>query len=400
MKKIEKRLCRKAVASGYPVPQEEGLLHAKQITYLVTTAVKVIGHHRILILFVYEREALLNGEKRPVYTVFHTKDDFQTLFLKADGSTCWRRASFEHLPGNGWNFQKQCAFASLADEGRVTRYFGSEKEGFAALLFVQSQILERRRKLVRREKERRILQRMNGVGALPRGLTNWISSVMPAYFFYDYRRGVREVAGVCSCCGAHILRAGIKQGRETTCPACGHKLIAKPRSRRGSAMYDRDTFVVLQKTAEGGVVVRIVKAYASYTADVPTMQIYENARQFLWQDDKGALHIELYYLSSDGILTNWKQGIRPQFCYYTYHFEGDTCGYLYPKNLPKALTGTPWQYCPIALFSNHRKGRMEVLPFLREYRLHPKLEHLVKRGFYQLSADLVYGNDRIHLAET
>ena len=34
-------------------------------------------------------------------------------------------------------------------------------------------------------------------------------------------------------------------------------------------------------------------------------------------------------------------------------YESDTDGYLYCGNLPEALAGTPWQYCPIVPFYRH-----------------------------------------------
>lgn len=400
MIKLDKRKCREFIIPGRKMSPESGIFHAQQIDYIVTTAVKVVARHRTLILYVYPRRESVQGDCEPRYTVFHTKDDFLTLSRRADGSTVWRRAAFDRLGSSYCNFSSRCAFYSFKDEKRVTDYFKLKKEGFCALISAQDTIQEKRRERRQREKEAYIASQMAGVRALPRGLGNWIKSVMPAYFFYDYQRK-KEILGVCSCCGREILLSGIKQGSKTVCPQCGHELTAKPRSRRGGNMHDRDTFEVIQNTGDGGLVVRIIKAYYSYTTDIPKVMIYENARQFIRQNADGSLTIEHYYLNHKYDSSKWEKGIRPRFSYYQYSFEGDTCGYLYTKNLQAAFLGTPWQYCTIADFYNHfQEEPMEALPFLAAHIKHPRLEHLSKVGFYNLVSDLSYRNDSGNLDET
>ncbi len=151
---------------------------------------------------------------------------------------------------------------------------------------------------------------------------------------------------------------------------------------------------------DGRLVIRIIKAYYFYTADTPKAEIYENARQFIWQNTDGEICTEHYYSSNSGIITNWKNGIRPIYMMYQYHFEGDTCGYLYTKNLPEALDGTSWQYCTIVDFYLYFQERIQALPFLRAHIEHPRLEHLCKMGFYNIVSDLSYHSDGHNLDET
>lgn len=166
-------------------------------------------------------------------------------------------------------------------------------------------------------------------------------------------------------------------------------------------MFDRETFAVIQNMGDGRLAIRIIKAYYSYTADTPKAEIYENARQFIWRDASGNICTEHYYYShNSGILTNWKNGKRLEYIMGQYHFEGDTCGHLYTKNLPEALSGTPWQYCTIADFYHHFRERMQALPYLRAHLEHPRLEHLSKTGFYSIVSDLAYHNNGKILDET
>ena len=394
--KIDKRKCHEYSIPNRKLPSGSGILYAKQINYIVTTAVKTIAHHRTLVLYIYPRKQITKGDCKPLWTMFQTKDDFLTLARREDGSTMWRTASFDRLDCNTYNFSNQCAFYSLQDERRIQHYFkaDADTDGFQALISMQDTILAHRQKERHIAKEKAIVACMAGIPALPRGLKSWIKSIMPAYFFYDYKRGNKSVDGICSACGHKVTLPGTKQGSKTICPHCKLMLTAKPRSRRGSNMHDQETFEVIQNMGDGRLVVRILKAYYFYTSDTPRIEIYENARQFIWQDAEDKLLTESYYYSyNSGIITNWKKGIRPVYIQYQYHFEGDTCGHLYTKNLLKALSGTPWQYCTIADFYQHFGERMQALPYLRAHLEHPRLEHLSKMGFYNIVSDLAYHSD-------
>lgn len=391
--KLNKRKCRVFADPRLKFPSGNGLLCARQIGYIVRTAVKIIDHHKILILYVYPRKQLVEGNFQPCYTVFQAKDDFITLARKEDGSTTWRKSEFDNLDSS-YRFSDNCAFYSIQDESCVSHYFNDSTDtGFTPLIKAQDAIIARRRKERQIAKERAIIDRMAGIPTLPRGLKSWIhKSIMPAYFFYNYKRGGKDVPGVCSACGHEIILSGIKQDSKHTCPNCKHDLIAKPRSRRGSNMQDRCTCEVIQSMADGKLVVRIIKAYCYYkNSDTPEIQIYENARQFIWEDTDRKIHIEHYYYNhNSGLLTNWRKGTRPVYIKCYHYFEAETCGHLYTKNLPDVLINTPWQYCPIDIFYNHFRLPMQVLPFLSAYPKHPKMEHLVKIGFCQITADFAY----------
>lgn len=401
MIKINKRKCREYANPHCKLQPSSGILHAKAVDYIITTNIKIIANQRILIFYIYQRKQICKGDCKPVRTMFHTRDDFLTLERKQDNSTAWRTASFDRL--DDYYSNKQYAFYSEQDEKRVQRYFktDTDADGFQTLSSAQNAILSRRCRERRIAKETVIVGRMAGIPALPRGLKSWIKSVMPAYFFYDYKRGAKQVAGICSACGHEVTIHGIKQGSKAICPHCRHELTAKPRSRRGSNMYDRDTFEVIQNMGDGRLVIRIIKAYFSYKTDIPDVNIYENARQFIWQDADSKFCTEHYYYSyNSGILTSWKKGIRPEYIMCQRQFEAGTCGRLYTTNLPETLSGTPWQYCTIADFYNHFYEKMQALPFLREHLEHPKLEHLCKVGFYNIASDLVYKNTANRLDET
>jgi len=130
---------------------------------------------------------------------------------------------------------------------------------------------------------------------------------------------------------------------------------------------------------------------------MPTVRLHENARVFTRRGPDGKTVTESYYYSySKGTLTHWMPGERPIFFKYSDNFEAHTYGHVYCKGLQAALAGTPWEYCPVAVFYGHFHEPMELPPFLRTHLEHPRLEHLAKVGFFNLASDLAYRGDHGH----
>lgn len=389
---LNKRACRE-----YADPQlkmaDTGLLHAEQVDYIIRTAVRLIEHHRVLVLYIYDRAEAAQGSFTPLWTMFHGQDDYGTLARQKDGGLKWRSATFENL-GHDWHFTKKCAFYSVRDERRISRYFHSSGGGIAALINAQTAILRQRGRERRRIKEQIILDRMSGVGALPRGLKGWIHrSIMPVYFLCDHASAHKPVTGTCTSCGHEITLAGAKHNAKAACPRCRRELTIKSRAKMGR-IYDRETVQVVQRTRPQEILIRIVKAEYAYSDNGIKTDVYENARIFAGLSDDGSFYTQPYYLSnSPGVITDWRHGYRPTFSAFQYCFAADTCGHVYCENLSGELAGTPWQYCPVEPFYQHFRTPMELSCFLREYLEHPRLEHLVKTGFYNLAGDMVYSYD-------
>lgn len=76
-----------------------GLLYAEQIDYIIRTAVKIIDHHKTLILYVYSRTQAVCGDLCPLWAVFQDRGDFITLERQEDGSAVWRKSAFDSLGG-------------------------------------------------------------------------------------------------------------------------------------------------------------------------------------------------------------------------------------------------------------------------------------------------------------
>ena len=384
---ISKTECRKHGGQPLRIRANDGLIRAESVEWLVTSAVKIIAHRRTLVLNLYSRIAASKGDFAPRFTLFHTKDDYITLEYKTDGGTAWRTGSFDRVTGH-WEYAKYCAFVSLSDEQRVTRYFAyPHRAGFHALKQAQYAIQDQRRAKREKQKQRKMRERMSCVPVIPHGLKEWVRRyAMPAYLLIDKQNCRKPVQAVCSACGKAAELTGAKHNAETICPHCGREATIKSKGRMKS-LYDRETCQVIQKTAPNELVIRIFK----FEGDAVTgsLRFYESARQFIRQEADGELSHEDYYNNCG----KWKAGIRPVYICYQYQFYADTKGHVYTGNLPRALQGTPWEYCPVAAFYGHFKECIQIRPFLAAHLKHPRLEHLVKTGFCTLASDLAYRDD-------
>ena len=388
---LNKKACQEFAAPGVAMSMDSGILQAEQVKYIIQTAVRIIDHKKTLVLYIHDREHAAQGDFLPVWTMFHSKDGYITLTRQEDGKTSWRTASFDNL-GKDWHFVRECAFYSTKDQERLERYFlNSKSHGLDPLVQAQADMKARRLEKRLEMRRQKIQNRMACVPPLPHGWQSWAyQATLPAYFFYDYKKGQKSAKGICTNCGREVTLSGLKYNTKGICPHCKWELTMKSRGRRGW-IENRDTCQIIQKTSPDEIVIRIIKINCYYIGDIPCKEAYENARLFIQFDKSGPAHWEEFHYNYPEKC--WKSGARPVYSHWCYNYEADICGHVYCRNLPEVFENTPWQYCPLAEFYRHFHRPMAVIPFLAAYLEHPRLEHLVKVGFFSLAENLVYGHD-------
>lgn len=391
-RKIDKRACRKFAMPELEFNLNEGVLHVESCPYIIRTAVRNIAGQRILMLYIYQRENILAGSIKPRWVVFQGRDDFATLSLRENASATWQCSPFDSL-NRICRFDTKCAFYRQQDETRTAHFCKCEHSAISALTRLQWSISRRKALERKRKKQRAIIERMKYVPVLPRDLKGFIHrEVMPQYIFYDYQRKAPGHA-YCTACRHEVRIAAAKHNTSGLCPRCKKKITFKCRGRRGR-IFDRETVQVLQKAKNGEMLLRIVKAYRTFTdADTPVyFSVYENARHFISLCSDGHCSTSPYYLASayKDDLTPWKCGYRPHFLSWRDSFEGDTAGHLYFRNLAELLRDTPWQYSQIEAFARV-VTEMDAISYLNAYVQWPVIEYLVKVKLFRLVSDIVHG---------
>ncbi len=121
---------------------------------------------------------------------------------------------------------------------------------------------------------------------------------------------------------------------------------------------------------------------------------YEEMRIVIDPQEGRADSTEVYHYSCDTVgITRWKKGYPPVRFLYQPNFYAETCGYLYCKNLSRALKGTAWQYCQIGMFYEGVHDQIEVAPYLLSYLKIPAIEFFVKLKLFWLTTHVVYRRD-------
>lgn len=396
MKGIDKKACRDFLDIGLRIDPNNGLLRLEQVEYIIRTAVKIVGHRRLLILYLYDRQDAAQGPCAPAYTVFQASDTFVTYNHTSSTKTKWRTSMLWNLSTHHYRPDAYRAFYTKADEQRVISFCkGGFDNGFTALSHFQQAI--RNKETLRRQhnRQRKIIAEFRGVRPLPKDLDVWLRrEVMPAYFFYDYQKGKTLTKGVCSACGQEMELERVRHNAEGKCPCCGRDFTMKSERKRGF-LFDRVTASVVQRYRGNEVIVRTVKAYCHYPkGKTCELTFHEKIREIIRQNNEGDFQVLPFYHTADtSALTPWKKGYPPVLYFNQYGFNNDTCGYLYCENLNRELRGTPWQYCQLGAFYRGIHDRMEVSPYLTAFRKIPAIEFFVKLGLYWLATYVVYHRD-------
>ena len=398
MKGIDKKACKAFLNPQRFLDLNSGLFCAEQVTYIVCTAIRIVGHRKLLILDFYPRTEAAKGNFSPDYTMFQATDDFITFDHRDDVKTRWRTAVLDNLERT-YNFLIKCAFYSRQDEERVVRFckastLSSSISGFVALSRKQSELRDACSAARRRSREKKIADRMKPLRPMGRRMESWIKKdLLPQYIFYRYQRTQKPIPGWCSACGQTVEVAAPKHNLCGVCPSCGASVRFKSMGKQ-KRIWDRTSAQIIQRISEQEIVIRIFKAHRHFFDGEADYSIHESARLFVRWDDAKSCQEEWFYNSYDKtLLTPWKRGARPQFSYWQENFDADRCAHLYTRNLPRVLAGSPWEYCQIAPFYLSDRTELEVIPYLAAYLRYPFVEYLIKLKLYNLAAHVVYRND-------
>ncbi len=396
MKKIDKRACRRVKIDPLKINPNHGLLYADAIKYVVRASVRGISGKRLLILCYFPVQGILVGKSDPKYVVFQGKDDFVTLEYLDDGKKKWRVCQSSWLDSFSLNMDDSSAFYSRKDELKAIRFCGTDgPSGFGAVNSLQKRIKETRESKRRIEKKKKMKKLMKPIDKrkLPRGLRRWVEqAVIPAHIFYDYRKGRKYMEGYCTRCKAEVQVLKPRHGKIGRCPNCDAEVTFHAVGRH-SRVYEHETVQVVQHVGDS-VVIRIMKINANFRNHrEPEITMWESSRFLCGRKDGRYAEREFYWECGYDAITNWRNGSRPIRNPWFYQYDTDNCANLYPRNLPRELKDTPWQYCQVQEFSQHFQKPLYLPSYLRSYLEKPALEYLVKLKLFELARSVVYGND-------
>lgn len=143
--KLDKRACRHAVNVPLPISLNAGVLYTERVKYLVTAAVKLLGGHRVLVVYFYECERLKADDRMPKWVVFQGKDTFATLERDAAGNVKWRDAMLWNLADESfYKFRETSVYKGYKQDKIEMRGDRAEMSDFPLYLNTVAGGLDRR----------------------------------------------------------------------------------------------------------------------------------------------------------------------------------------------------------------------------------------------------------------
>lgn len=393
--------------------KNNGILLRNEFKFIVRTAIKNIDHTRVLCIWFYKREDILNTgcDAQPVLACFQSRKQYTTLDIatgKYKTGTIDGVAS--RLASSASCYERFTACYSAADDNRIVNFTGiREKEvtsypdndyrqpkvthmqpvaGLESLWLFQNAILQNKRMAERQKKEEIIKRQMAAISdAIPRGMENWARrNYFPKYFLVEKATKKKACEGKCSACG-HVFSLAVTHNQEhIICPKCKSDLTAKSFSRV-KLFSDRITTQTAQRTKnQGDVVIRTIKIFRYISKHCDNISFWESSRTIYSADGK-----KTSYYNDQG---KWHKGIRP--CFYSYYCEPPFASINYGwQFIPKAglehtLAGTRWEHCPLEALNNYIQDTFNAEYVFEKYLTCPKIETLIKVGFTKLVMELVF----------
>ena len=395
LRKLDKRECRKT-----GIPPLCVLLRQKpdcpaETSILIRTRVRRIGRRNVLLLYLYPARGNLLLSTSPDRILFQGRQDYTTLDFSCDSNGRFRSASVYYLDDRLYD-PDQYAFFSPADRERIFSFCRDfpEADPIRRLDSLQKKIRETRAyqdKLVKKEKLRKAMQ----VPPLPKGIRQWAhKNILPAYLFYDPKRGNKSVLCRCSSCGKQSAFSKIHHNMPLVCPHCCRNAAAKSR-KRFKRLYDRTTLQVIQKLSPQKLLIRWVKITClHFPHKHSVISCHESARGIMEDRKDRPAAWSIYYNTYNGSgPDSWRPGYRPTW-FGKYSYEADLDGYLYTPFLDEQLRGTSWQYSQLTAFYQSDPFPGQFQHYLYSYLKYPFLEYLVRLRLYRLAYELAFETTR------
>lgn len=256
----------------------------------------------------------------------------------------WRNSKLDRLDWPHYLPMYPRTWMSTSDTKAVADYFGSEKQGYEAILSYQLEL--RKEALVRRHKKEtdKWDEDMTLTPALPKDWDSWVDKVgIPENFmFYRYeRRGAKT--GYCTYCGKDVpLREKPHHNKTGRCLCCRHEVTYKSVGRMGWRLDTKEVCVYLIQKRPDGFVIREFWAdrrYKKTDYKNPKVSCVERWR-FIYDYDMSPR--TYYYGTYKQLSTRWINGM-PNYSWMgansIFYTHGREDGRIYGKTLPHLAKG-------------------------------------------------------------
>lgn len=343
---------------------------------------QIVNHKRYLIV---DFCGVQDGTAAVILKGLYSKDDYWYYYPDLD------RFSHKMLDEHLWNMGAEVdRYADLKTKKNCETFFGEKGLPYSITEF-EYRCREKKREIHRQ----RILQKEKNLEAtllpLPKDALKFNHKMAPHFLIREPDKYT------CTCCGKETeIPKKVKPFRhlaQTTCPKCGAPVTVQLRTIMKQFLDTISWTTVLQKTTDGGYVMRYLLFDRTYSKERGmTFQCNKEVAR-MWIMPDGTIH----YSELRG--KDWEPSTRD---YFTEMFMGIPkryfCGYshLYPKGVADALSDLPGcAYYTDDLFKDvgryNTKWYYMLWDFLKdnEGKRAATYEKLLQAGYHQMVVDLM-----------
>lgn len=385
---MDKRACRQ-VPAMLAAPNDLSLAkRVKAAKYIAKSDVRLCGHKKTLLLYLFPAAQMRKGKTEAAYRVFLTHDDYITQDLGSK-SVHWLTGQ---LYSFAWNYEDYSnkdwiTFADDESVERVMRFYkGFQKtDPIETIRKFQEKVLMDRKMVRYKEIIAKIDKRMEAVPALPHGWKHWVEETAlfdSRYIFYEYKDR-KQMDGYCTHCHHDVKVEHPHHGKPGVCPRCGSPITFKAIGK-STRVVDQKYVTLIQRVGNE-FVFRGFDAFKDYRDDYrnPKFGVHEDMRAFSDQDFKikDSDCFSYNQFRPDYNVIRWKDDTQAGVYY-------DSA--VYSKNLREVLANTKCQYSSLwTLLESDPGKKFNVLDFLQRYK--PCYEYLIKMGFSRLVEEDFHG---------
>ncbi|MDO4272688.1 MAG: PcfJ domain-containing protein [Eubacteriales bacterium] len=264
----------------------------------------------------------------------------------------------------------------LAEEHGVKAWCGSA--GSDCLYRLEEEIRQEKRDREYDNRKNRINARVGKRKPLPKDWEKWLGSTVfktERYLFYDSKA---RNHGHCAYCNSDVALDGRqKHNGNGKCPGCGSRIQYKAQGRTRTMKNTKQAIYL--RPVQDGFLTRYFKIDKMsspegerYKTTEQVVTTYNGKRTFYDYNLGAGWSGESWHDAKDASFSAWQEK-----------------GYLYTRNVKKALKGTRFQYAPVDIWAKHEQREIELCRFLQKFERSPFLEYFIKARLFNLTNDYV-----------
>lgn len=355
-----------------------------------------------LIIYIYFRDDLICGERRPVSTVFISKNEMEHVSFNRQTGT-WRNgkidSQYSPQAGRYYHYElfmtKQCKNAICK---YLAEYEGSE---ISRVLEFQKEVAKQR--LFRKDKKKLdyIDSVMEKVKPVPKDLEKWGKrNALKHYLIYQGLRSQKSNEALCTACEKMVTVIKPRHNEEAYCPRCKAKATYKSWNKQNE-LIDGNRITLIQPYEIGKYIFRdfaIVRRLYRDDAYEIKVRITEDTRAIMNERFVQKEYFDHALYRNTGVL-RWvySEMYTKGGYYYSSYYNQFPDGVLYPRNLKKVFEDTGINHKTVINLATDGIKRVAVQFYLQRIYRYPYIEYVKAAGLNALAEEMLKNREQPNL---